>query len=95
MSNLVEGKAAEVSVVSHTAMGLEQSSKCSLEGLCTMMLQSVERLQWASEEAIIIIIIIDSQASVQMRTLIAKLLSLKLINQLLQKRTPFWLSCNE
>ena len=93
MSNLVEGIAGEVSVVSHTAMGLEQSSKCSLEGLCTMMLQSVERLQWASEKAIIIIII-DSQASVQMRTL-AKLLSLKLINQLLQKRTPFWLSTNE
>ena len=94
MSNLVEGKAAEVSVVSHTAMGLEQSSKCSLEGLCRMMLQSVERLQWASEKAIKIIII-DSQASVQMRTLIAKLLSLKLINQLPQKRTLFWLSCNE
>lgn len=60
MSNLVEGKAAEVSVVSHTAMGLEQSSKCSLEGLCRMMLQSVERLQWASEKAIKITII-DSQ----------------------------------
>lgn len=88
MSNLVEGKAAEVSAVSHTAMGLERSSKCSLEGPCTTMLQSVERLQWASEKAIIIIIL-DSQGSVQMKTLIAKLLSLKLINQLSQKCTIF------
>lgn len=87
MSNLVEGKAAEVSAVSHTAMGLERSSKCSLEGPCTTMLQSVERLQWASEKAIIIIL--DSQGSVHMKTLIAKLLSLKLINQLSQKCTIF------
>ena len=68
----MEGKAAEVSAVSHTAMGLERSSKCNLEGLCRMMLQSVEGLQWVSEKAIIIIII-DSQGSVQMRILIAKL----------------------
>lgn len=67
----MEGKAAEVSAVSHTAMGLEQSSKCNLEGLCRMMLQSVEGLQWVSEKAITIII--DSQGSVQMRILIAKL----------------------